>query len=294
MLDDLLGRTELKERIEELETERDRLEARLEAESERRADAVSAKQTAEERINRLEDRIADLEGQLDAHPGDDTPDVGFRREETLRGGRVDAVLERLASFEGGAESVLTAYVDGSIPDDLRALLGDRTTLVSRASPCLACVDDAGVLAVAFRVPIAPDTFCEWAMTPIVERSWFRPTGRFALALVRSDTFAVGVYEADEQVSFEGFESDVKSDHSKGGFSQSRFERVRDEQIESHVEKCETTLDSVDADRLYVVGDRRLIGELDADATAPVDATGKPRAALEDAFADFWSVRLYGL
>ena len=51
MLDDLLGRTELKERIEELETERDRLEARLEAESERRADAVSAKQTAEERIN---------------------------------------------------------------------------------------------------------------------------------------------------------------------------------------------------------------------------------------------------
>jgi peptide subunit release factor 1 (eRF1) len=113
-------------------------------------------------------------------------------------------------------------------------------------------------------------------------------------LVRSDTFAVGVYEADEQVSFEGFESDVKSDHSKGGFSQSRFERVRDEQIETHVEKCETTLDSVDADRLYVVGDRRLIGELDADATAPVDATGKPRAALEDAFADFWSVRLYGL
>jgi peptide subunit release factor 1 (eRF1) len=293
MLDDLLGRTELKERIEDLEEERDRLEARLEAESERRADAVSAKQAAEERINRLEDRIADLEGRLDAE-SEDAPDVGFRREETLRGERVEAVLERLRSFEGGPESVLTAYIDGSVPDDLRTLLGDRTPLVSRAAPCLVCADDAGLLAAALRPPVAPDPFCERAATPTVDRSWFRPTGRFALALVRSDTFAVGVYEDEERVAFEGFESDIKSDHSKGGFSQSRFERLRDEQIDRHLEKCEDALGGVETDRLYVVGDRRLIGEFDADAIAAVDATGKPKAALEDAFEDFWSVRVYGL
>ena len=286
MLDDLLGRTELKERIEELESERDSLEARLEAESERRADAVSAKQTAEERINRLEDRIADLEGRLEGAT-DDVSGVGFRREETLRG-------ERLRSFEGAPESVLTAFVDGSVPEDLRTLLGDRTPLVSRAAPCLVCSDDAGALAVALRPPVAPEPFREWASTPTVDRSWFRPTGRFALALVRSDTFAVGVYEGDERVAFEGFESDVKSDHSKGGFSQSRFERIRDEQIAHHLEKCEDALAGLGTDRLYVVGDRRLIGEFDADASSAVDATGKPEAALKDAFADFWSVRLYGL
>jgi peptide subunit release factor 1 (eRF1) len=292
MLDDLLGRTELKARIEDLEEENERLEAQLEAESRRRADAVSAKQTAEERTNRLEDRIADLEGQV--APESDTPEVGFRCEETLRGGRIEAVLSRLASFEGDPESVLTAYVDEGVPDSLRETLGDRASLVSRATPCLVCADDAGVLAVALRPPVAPEPFCEWETTPTIDRSWFVPTGRFALALVRSDTFAVGVYEDDERVSFEGFESDVKSDHSKGGFSQSRFERIRDEQIENHVEKCRETLDTIETDRLYVVGDRRLIDEFDADVTAAVDATGKPRAALEDAFADFWSVRLYGL
>ena len=292
MLDDLLGRTELKERIEELQDRRDRLEARLEAESERRADAVSEKQAAEERINRLEDRIADLEGRVS--PESDTPEIGFRREETLRGGRVESVLERLVSFEDGAESVLTTRFDESVPDELRDLLGDRTHLASRAAPCLVYADDAGMLAVALRPPIVPDPFVEWAATPVVDRSWFRPTGRFAFALVRSDTFAVGVYEDDERVSFEGFESNVKSDHSKGGFSQSRFERIRDEQIESHTEKCRTALDEVEANRMYVVGDQRLIGEFDADATAAVDATGKPESALEDAFADFWSVRLYAL
>lgn len=292
MLDDLLGRTELKERIADLEADRDRLEARYEAESERRADAVSAKQAAEERINRLEDRIADLEGRTESES--DTSDIGFRREETLRGDRIDAVFSRLTSLEGAPESVLTAYVDEAVPDGLRKLLGDRTPLVSRAAPCLVCTDDAGLLAVAFRVPLAPEPFSERAATPTVERSWFLPSGRFAFALVRSDTFAVGVYEDDERISFEGFESNVKSDHSKGGFSQARFERIRDEQIERHVEKGKASLEAIETDRRYVVGDRRLVQEFEADATAAVDATGKPKAALDKAFADFWSVRLYGL
>jgi len=293
MLDDLLGRTELKERIEALEERRDRLEARLEAESQRRADAVSAKQDAEERANRLEDRIADLEGRIEAVDSEEAT-IGFRREETLRGGRVDAVLDRLESFEGDRESVLTAYVDGDVPAAIRELLGDRTPLVDRASPCLVCVDDAGVLAAALRPPVAPEPFVEWGPEPRIDRSWFRPTGRFALALVRSDVFAVGVYEADERISYEGFRNRVKGDHSKGGFSQGRFERLRDEQIAAHIDDCIEALESVEADRQYVVGDRRLIDEFDADATAAVDATGKPEPALSEAFSDFWSVRLYGL
>jgi peptide subunit release factor 1 (eRF1) len=293
MLDDLLGRTELKERIEELEERRDRLEAQLEAESERRADAVSARQDAEERANRLEDRIADLEGKLDTSDAE-TADPGFRHEERLRGDRVDAVLDRLASFEGTPESVVTAHVEDEPPEPLRELLGDRASLLSRAAPCVACADDAGVLAVALRPPVAPEPFIERAASPAIERAWFRPTGRFALALVRSDIFAVGVYEGRERVACEGFESRVKSDHSKGGFSQSRFERLRDEQIAAHVEECSDALADIDAERLYVVGDARLVDEFDADATAAVDATGKPEEALEDAFEDFWSVRLHGL
>jgi peptide subunit release factor 1 (eRF1) len=292
MLDDLLGRTKLKERIAELEDEVDSLQAQLEAESERRSAAVSAKQEAEERVNRLEDRIADLEGRVEA----DTEEaaVGFRHKSSVRGGRLDAVLSRLDSFYGEPESVLTAYVDGDLPDDVRETLGDHAPLVSRAEPCLVCADDAGLLAVALRPPIAPDPFVTWEDSPRIDHTWFRPSGRYALALVRSDVFAVGIYEGADRVDYEGFSSNVKSDHSKGGFSQSRFERIRDEQIAEHVEKCQAALADVEADRTFVVGDRRLIEEFDADATAAVDATGKPEAALDDAYEDFWSVPVYGL
>jgi peptide subunit release factor 1 (eRF1) len=300
MLDDLLGRTELKARIEELQEERDRLQAQLDAESERRADAVSARQEAEERVNRLEDRIADLEGRLETDR--ETADIGFRREEALLGGRLESVLSRLASFEGDPESVLTASVEGAAPEALAELLGDRAPLVDRAAPCLVWADDAGLVAAAARPPVAPEPFLEWGHAPRFEREWFRPTGRFALGLVRSDTFALGVYEGEERVDFEGFTTDVKSDHSKGGFSQSRFERLRDEQIAAHAEDAEDALAGVETDRLYVVGDRRLVAAFDpdgeatvtADATAAVDATGDPEPALSDAFDDFWTVRFYAL
>jgi len=57
MIDRLLGRAGLKERIEELEEEKRHLERRAEAEEQRRSDAVADRQRAEERVNELEHRI---------------------------------------------------------------------------------------------------------------------------------------------------------------------------------------------------------------------------------------------
>jgi peptide subunit release factor 1 (eRF1) len=294
MLDDLLGRTELKEQVAALEAERDDLEAQLAAEGDRRAEAVRARQEADERVNRLEDRIADLEGKVDADDG--AVDRSFRHRETVRGGRLEAVLSRLESVEAAPESVLTAVVAEDVPAAVPELLGDRAALVGRAAPCVVCADDAGVLAVALRPPLAPEPFIEWSDGAALDRAWFQPTGRYALALVRSDVFAVGVYVDGDRVDYEGFSSDVQGDHSKGGFSQARFERLRDEQIADHVGRCRDALAAVDADRLYVTGDRRLVGEFDAEAdeAAAVDATGEPEPALADAHASFWSVRVWGV
>jgi peptide subunit release factor 1 (eRF1) len=295
MLDDLLGRTELKTRIAALEDERDDLQAQLADAEERRTEAVRARQDAQERVNRLEDRIADLEGKVDAERTA-TEDLSVRHRETVRGNRLEALLSRLESVEAEPETVLTAVVAGDIPVAVSDHLGDRAALVDRASPCVVCVDDAGLVAAALRPPIVTEPFIEWSDSPSLDRSWFQPTGRYALALVRSDVFAVGVYETGDRLDYEGFTSDVKGDHSKGGFSQARFERLRDEQIADHVGRCRDVLAGVDADRLYVTGDRRLVGEFEAsaDETAAVDATGDPEPALADAHEAFWSVRLYGL
>ncbi len=294
MIDELLGRASLKERIDDLEDENERLRRRLEAESDRRAEAVTARQTAEERQNRLEDRIAQLEGELERLEGADSS-LEVRRRERLRGDRLSEVLDRLESVHTGAEGALTATVAETVPESVADVLGERSALVDEAAPCLVCVDDAGLVSVTLDPPLAPSVDPTWSDRFELEREWFVPSGRYVLALVRADLFALGVYEGDERVDYHGFESDVKGTHSKGGFSQARFERIRDDQIDDHVERAREALETYADDRLYLVGQRGVVdavaADVAADATAAVDATGDPESALEDAFRSFWTTDL---
>lgn len=297
MIDELLGRAELKARIEELEAENDRLESQLEAESDRRADAVRDRQQAQERANRLEDRITELEDRVDRLQSRDDVALEFHSRIDLRGDRLRAVLSLLRSVETAPESALTAVVDdeSDLPRAVVDAFGSRVPLVRRALPGIVYTDEHAIVSVVLRPPIAPEPTVRWDDRFDVEDEWFRPAGRFAFGVVRSDVFALGVYEGDERVSFEGFESEVKSDHSKGGFSQGRFERRRDEQIAAHLGRVEDALDAIGPiDRTILVGERTVLDDLEtvADVTATVDARGEPKAALEDAFDDFWTSRLY--
>jgi peptide subunit release factor 1 (eRF1) len=294
MLDELLGRAELKDRIEELEEEKDHLRRRAEAEEERRSAAAAKRQEAEERVNRLEDRITELEDRVE-RAGGEQPDLDFRGVERLSGRRLDEILARLDSVETDAEGALTAMVaDDAVPEAVRETFGEHTALVRRASPCLVVADDAGLVSAGLTPAVEPDPFAEWSDGFELDEAWLRPTGRFGFAVVRSDLFAYGAYEGRELLDSEGFTSDVKEQHSKGGFSQQRFERLRDEQIDEHLDECAKRLDARDPDRLFVVGERTVLGRFRdrADVTATVDATGDPADALDSAFRDFWTAQLY--
>lgn len=299
MLDSLLGRgkrervAELESELERVESELDSAEQRLEAEERRRSDAVRERQNAQEEVNRLEDRVAQLEGTVERLREDEV-ELEYRRTETLGWRSAGRVVERLQSLDAPPDGALTAVIDDGAPSGVREAFGTRAPLLDRAAPCVAVTDENGLLSAALRPPILPETGFTWDESFHLQRRHVAPEGAFTFALVRSDLFALGEYRGDEQLSFEGFDSDVKGDHSKGGYSQGRFERRRDAQIDEHVDACEAALADYDAERLYLVGDRRTLGELDvdADATAAVDATGSPREALEDAFEDFWTTRLY--
>ncbi|ELK46789.1 hypothetical protein D320_20509, partial [Haloferax sp. BAB-2207] len=176
------------------------------------------------------------------------------------------------------------------------------------APCVALTDDAGVVSVALSPPRQPDDFDRWSDGFDLDPAWFHPTETTAVALVRGDLFALGRYEDGDLEFVEGFESDVKSAHSKGGFSQGRFERIREGQIDDHINRCHEALDEFlgggsgageragdDAD-LVVLGERTVLGEFRdrAALTATVDASGDPETALTEASREFWTTRLYRL
>ena len=154
-------------------------------------------------------------------------------------------------------------------------------------------DGAGVCAAGGRREVAADVWGGWGGGYRDEREGCGARGRDWVAVVRVGLLAMGSYDGEEQTAFHGFDSALKSQHSKGGFSQARFERLRDEQISNHVERCLAALDERETDRLFVVGERSVLGEFmhRADESATVDATGDPEEALADAWREFWSLQL---
>ena len=297
VIDRLLGRAGLKAEIAELREERDSLAAQLDAESERRREAVRDRQAAEERVNQLETRIETLEDRIetleDESGADEAESAAVRGRERLARDRLREVLDRLRSIDTGREGALSAAVDDTLPEPVTDALGDRAPAARRVAPALIYHDDAGLVTVALDPPIHPAPFHEWDDGFRVDDDWFRPTGRFGFALVRSDTFAAGVYEGTDRCSFDRFRSDVTSEHDKGGFSQARFERRREGEIDDHLDRVETALADLDAERLIVVGESTALSRLSVDAThtATADATGADEAALDDAFRDFWTTEL---
>lgn len=293
MLDELLGRAALRDEISEREEAIERLEAQLAAEEDRRKEAVRDRQAADERSNRLEDRIADLEGQVDnLQSGEWSPRFRGRMEVSVN--RMSTVLDWVQSFEYGEEEAYTAMVTETMPETIRDVFGDHAVLVDRAKPCLVLTDSLGVLSVALSPPVAPSPFESWDDSFTLDESWFLPRGEFAFALVRSDVFAYAEYDDHTPGYRTSFESDIRQNHSKGGFSQGRFERRRDEQIDAHLGEAAAVIADRDPDDLIVVGERTVIDAFEDEAMVleAVDATGSPDDALATAFDSFWSTTLY--
>lgn len=298
----LLDRGNLKEEVGRLESELEecreeleRVRSRLEATDERRREAVRDRQAVQEERNRLQDRIEQLEADLE-RAGDDR-EVRFRGETTIHPAASRRVLDLLRGVETTPEGAYTAMVEDGRPDAVTDHLGERVALVDRAAPCLVAFDRDGLIELALDPPLPPDPFETWASGFDLDPSWFVPTDPHWFALVRNDLAALGRFDGEALDYRGGFESAVQGRHSKGGFSQSRFERRREEQVEAHLERARALLEDASGDApLVLTGSESALEAIDrpVEARATVDASGGPNEALERAFRSFWRTRLYRL
>jgi len=127
----------------------------------------------------------------------------------------------------------------------------------------------------------------------------------AVAVVRSNEYAGGVYtdEGKKQVGFSSNSTDLKSKHSKGGFSQGRFERARDEEVKRHVrdsvEEFESMVTEHELDRVFVAGESRIADNFAEElslrvpvSTCSTDARGEGEKLLRRGYETVESARIY--
>ncbi|HEC56370.1 MAG TPA: hypothetical protein ENI32_00550 [Candidatus Syntrophoarchaeum butanivorans] len=313
---------ELKRRIETLESEREALKRELAKERERGRKAKSELQEVEVLLKNAEKRVLTLENELKRLKEKQSEHASFKDVVTLRDTTSLELLSKIGSVRSKRRDLLTIYLgSGERVADLERsgempVLGeDLEHLLSRIESDTGIVvfHDVGRIFMNTLVAVPPfplDT-SGWRVdttfdTDPLERLILKDRTICILLSHAGETF-IGVSNRDGFLEDTIVRSSVKEKHTKGGWSQKRFSRLREEDIRNHISKVAETLAEIierwrDSTEIIIAGgEYNLIRDvLEAYHDLPqlvrgIDARiGKDKGTIDEIRAKVWSLRWYVL
>ncbi|MHC1565737.1 MAG: Vms1/Ankzf1 family peptidyl-tRNA hydrolase [Candidatus Syntropharchaeales archaeon] len=313
---------ELGERVQLLERERDLLQKRLLKEKERGSRAKKDLQNVEVSLKEARQHIVTLENELEKFKEVKKEKITFKDTLTLTDQRSLELLHKIGSIKSEKRDLLTIYLmpGESIADLERS--GEIPPLENNIEYLMAKLEsDTGLLLfhdtnriflnTLIVVPPFPLDASGWVLadafnTEPIEESIHKDRV-FCIILSHADETFIGVSDRNDFLDYTVIKSSVKEKHTKGGWSQKRFSRLREEDIKNHVKKVADAISEIidkwgdSIDFLLVGGDYNLIKEpLLSLGKIPIvvrgiDArVGKEKEDLEDIRVKALSLRWYVL
>jgi|AntRauMinimDraft_2_1070382.scaffolds.fasta_scaffold00165_10 hypothetical protein len=252
----------LEKQISDLEDQKNSWKNRFESEKERRKVLSRKKQDAEEQLNRLKDKLRNS-GTQEKQTEEKQSHQKF---ESISFGKTNSLLRKLDSIESGEKDLVTVYCPEDL-DDLEDLRGLKNSVSAKQFSKLQDIEsfvafldqDTGNTVLKLS-PFFKSKFVVEEFFDIADLLEFFNSEKHWV-LVSAGKTKVLREESGRVEEVESVKSRVDREHSKGGFSQGRFERKRDEQIEKHVKQVKQVLEDFDEESLYVLGDKKLCDEL---------------------------------
>ncbi len=297
MLDKLLGKKVLEERIQALEAQVEMLKsekksilAKQASKDETARKAVSQKQVVEVELNTERIKIKTLEYEISNLRKDAAGEMTFKNITSISRKSLDNYLFQISSVTTRDNNLVTVYLR---PGDSLSDLSGSTELFERIGSEKAGIIDkinSSTGTVVFyntngmvREVVAPylpvdisswqsdDKFQTTPLNKIMEKKV-----TLCVIIVHAGESFIGFTSSPESFTVHKIiRSSVKGKHTKGGWSQRRFERLRDEDVQHHAEKVSDALkvmiQEVD-DRIDFVmtgGDSRLMHEILKDIDNPM-------------------------
>lgn len=252
---------QLKDRIEELEEEKDSLQERFESEKERRSKVSAEKQEAERKLKKLRQKLEVQDKQDKQNEEDERALHEFRHLE-LEEAR--DILSKLDSVSSESDDMVTVYSQGKLSDieDYRGLKNtleaEYISAVDLDSPVVAFIDGSLFSTV---IKLRPFFRSRWYLGEEFNLSdiWnFMEEEKIWVILSAGKSRIIREKDGDI-LETEEVKTRVDHKHTQGGYSQKRFERKRDEQIEEHIQAVQA---EIDVDDYFVLGERNLCKKLD--------------------------------
>ena len=253
--------------------------------------AIAAKQEAEEKLKAAEVKLCTLEHELDKQKVEASGELSFTHVDQFNKQRTEEFLLCISSVKYLKESLLTVCIAaGGRLDSIK----DYENLLKRIdSETLALIEkiDSSTGFVLFHspdhmvneliVPPLPLKNSYWStgnnfdITPVIEL--LNKNASVCVLVAHAGESFVGLsLDRDEFDSFQVIKSSVKAKHAKGGFSQRRFERLRDEDISHHIDKVKFSLKDLleefegNVDYLVLAGDPQLAKEIATDVPLDIE------------------------
>ena len=305
----------LQTRINELEYENKSLSERISKQAARAKKALSEKQGADLALKKAEERIDTIERELKNLKEKEDAQLSVREAVTLTADRASDLLFQLSSLRSRNDDLLTAYLR---PEEAVSDL-DRFELDNSVKYMMARIESPTGIALFYdlkRGSMAPQIVAPPFV--ILESRWKRDcafdttqlqeildTNRvICIVLAHAGETFIGILDRERVIEYKIVRSSVKEKHTKGGMSQRRFERLRDEDIRHHGEKARSAFETLVAgykselEMVVASGEHNLIKRITQDNDFPLLLRSiDPKAVLEKQNIDkirvlAWSSRWY--
>lgn len=312
---------QLQTRINELEYENKSLAERLSKQTVRAKKAVSEKQETDLALKKAENKIEAIERERKKQNQKEqsAAEPSGKKTITLTNARTSDLMFQIGSVRSRNEDLLTAYLrPGETISDLDEL--ERTVdLDKTAKYAMAKIKSPTGMVLFYDMKrMGRDSLVVSPPFPIRETNWkldYSFDTRQVQELLdfyrcicivlahAGETFIV-VSDQEAVIDYKTVRSSVKEKHTKGGMSQRRFERLRDEDIRHHGEKAKGAFEAFVSDytnelKLVVAsGELSLIKEITQGSPFPVIIRSiEPKAKIEKQNIDkirvrVWSSRWY--
>jgi hypothetical protein len=303
----------LKTRIEQLEEENSKLRVQVDKKDTKTKKTVASGQEVNRELNEAKQQVMSLENEIIKLKKETKGELNFRFSESFSKNRLDDILFLLGTMQSRTASLITIYLAkdetlANMPPDIAAHIdGSERALIEKIDSHTgrAIFFDAERVIKLVMLPVFPILQSKYSLERRFDLETLKNSLKSDKTLVinahAGETF-IGIVEDDSFTEHDVIRSSVMGKHSKGGWSQKRFQSLVEEDIKHHADKVRAALDPLigkhrDIQYIMAGGERKLIRMILEGYDYPIIMksmdTVSTRSA-EQLLREVMAVRVYGL
>jgi predicted RNase H-like nuclease (RuvC/YqgF family) len=303
----------LKAKILELEEKNSKLKLQVEKKGDKTKKTLASRQEVDRELNEAKQQIRSLEYELAKLKKETKGELNFRFSENFFKNRLYDILFLLDSIQSKTATLITIYLakdetTANIPSDIASLIdSSERALIEKIDSHTGKVifyDTDGIIKLVM-LTVFPILHSKYSLERRFDLETLKNSLKRDKTLVinahAGETF-IGIVEDDVFVEHEVVRSSVMGKHSKGGWSQKRFQSLVEEDVRHHADKVRYSLDTLlgkhrDIEYVIAGGEGKLVRMMLEGYDYPLIMksmdTVSTRSA-EQLLREVMAVRVYGL